>query len=145
MLPVELLNKILADLSTSDLLCNVARLNKKFHEIAHSPHVHLVVTLKAGADEEQGSKFLETATQMREVNITHDQTSGGNCDKKILALANHYRLRFVKISTSAKITAVTFIKTWKSSSSISGMEQSPNCTRINSLQLPSRVLDPGAT
>ena len=37
MLPVELLNKILADLSTSDLLCNVARLNKKFHEIAHSP------------------------------------------------------------------------------------------------------------
>ena len=114
MLPVELLNKILAHLSTSDLLCNVARLNKKFHEIAHSPHVHLVVTLKVGADEEQGSKFLETATQMREVNITHDQTSGGKCDKKILALVNHYRLRFVKISTSAKITAVTFITLSKS-------------------------------
>ena len=69
-LPVELLSKILAHLSTSDLLCNVARVNKQFHELTKSPHVHLVVSVRLDTDEEKASKFLNSATQIRHLYLT---------------------------------------------------------------------------
>jgi hypothetical protein len=97
-LPVELLTKILAQLSTSDLLCNVARVNKQFYQLTKSPPVHLFVTIKANADEEQGAKFLKAALQMRELHITHTENFDGKCHKKLLALANLSNLRFVAIA-----------------------------------------------
>ena len=114
-LPVELLNKILAHVSTSDLLCNVARVNKQFHELSKSPHVHLIVTVRPDADEEKASNFLQSATLIRSLYITPTENiASNNCDKKLLAVANHNHLKVLEVSFSAQIAEESFLPLSKS-------------------------------
>jgi len=68
-LPIEILTKIFSMLSTYDLLANVARVSKRFHDLTTNPGVHIRVSLIVHHNNTNALKFLKSATLMKELFI----------------------------------------------------------------------------
>ena len=68
-LPNEILMKILALVPTGDLLQNVARVSKRFHDITRQPALHVDVHLNHRCDQNGAVSFLKECYYLRSLTI----------------------------------------------------------------------------
>ena len=70
--PNEILSKIFSFVATEDLLLNVSRVSKKFHEIVENPHAHVRVTLPDTINGEDSGliNFLSKNDLIEELHLT---------------------------------------------------------------------------
>ena len=74
-LPPEILLKILSNVSTHDLLQNVALVSQQFYELTKCPEVHLVVSVSERANADRTAMmFLKKARLMTSLTMTHSSS-----------------------------------------------------------------------
>jgi hypothetical protein len=105
-LPTEILMKIFIHMSTADLLTKVARVSKRFYEIASDPRVHRVVSINLNWN---WIKFLEKSNHITELHAKRKRFVGSgfrfagedramNFDEFLLAAGQHSTLRVINFS-----------------------------------------------
>ncbi len=126
MLPREVLLIILSQLSTFDLLHNVALVSKNFNELTKDPGVHLVVNLRTMPDNGNIIEFLRNTTLMRELHFSYphlrqinlknktyfnNYTKGRfSSDKILLAISDHEQVRVINFASKCSmINQTTFV------------------------------------
>jgi hypothetical protein len=108
-LPTEILMKIFIHMSTSDLLTNVARVSKRFYEIALDPRVHRVVSINMNWIISPAIKFLEKSNHITELHAKRklfvgsgsrflDEYRASTIDCLLLAAGQHSTLRVINFS-----------------------------------------------
>ena len=124
-LPLEILTKILSQLTTYDLLHNVALVSKQFYGLTKSPSVHLVVTLCMFVGQTPAAKFLKQATLMRELHICRPAFCCWNsksvdfdesnclCDKFLIAVKNHQHLQVITSTSKVSSRCFSTLGRWK--------------------------------
>jgi len=68
-LPNELLCRIFSNLSTNDLISNVATVSRRFHGLTHVPEIHDSVALK-DAHDDKASNFLAINNLVKDLHLT---------------------------------------------------------------------------
>ena len=101
-LPAEMLVKILSNVSTRDLLQNVALVSKHFNKLTKCPEVHLKVSISEKSQLEGAILFTKRSKFMTELNFIRRDTGGyknstHDCfvHKVLLAARSHGNLRSV--------------------------------------------------
>jgi hypothetical protein len=95
-LPNEILIKILTFVQTKDLLLNVSRVSKKFHEAAENPHAHVYVKFSDTINWEDLDliNFLTKNNLIEELHFSKGQGSIRQFDDDILdAIEGQRRLK----------------------------------------------------
>jgi hypothetical protein len=87
-IPNEILLKIFSYVSTCDLLLNVAKVSKRFHQLTYHPSVHIVVTLLDSVDQNPALRFFEENNCIEEVNIFT-----GKYDPHLIHLGSHLLIK----------------------------------------------------
>jgi hypothetical protein len=113
-LPPEILVKILRQLSTQDLLLNVAPVCKQFHQLTKDPSIHTRIALPCYVDLDPALEFLRTSSKVRELKIftTKEMELELNpvpanrdpserqemyCDPILMAVSEHANLQEVEV------------------------------------------------
>lgn len=126
-LPPEILVKILTNLSTRDLLQNVALISRQFYGLTKCPEVHLQVSVSNTFIDGEAIEFIKKAKLMTELKVTKlrdlrlkypcEIVNYEDLDKALLATRNHKNLRSVfctDINWFFNISPKTFILLSKS-------------------------------
>jgi hypothetical protein len=112
--PPEILVKILRQLSTQDLLLNVAPVCKQFHQLTKDPSIHTRIALPCYVDLDPALEFLRVSSKVRELKIftTKEMELELNpvpanrdpserqemyCDPILMAVSEHANLQEVEV------------------------------------------------